>query len=136
MTKYGYPPCTAAIRAQPAVRPAIMSCATMYRTAPHRKWTTACAQWVHCEANHHNLVINTVTTFGHQNGQHIWSLKRGPHMVSKTRTKFVVRTVTTFGHQNGNPNNAQKITFSKTMLRKQIAKTKEIQSLMENNSAS
>ena len=50
------------------------------------------------------MVIKTVTTFGHQNANHIWSPKPGPHEVSTSRTTFGGKTVTVFGHQNGNRN--------------------------------
>jgi hypothetical protein len=50
------------------------------------------------------LVIKTVFTFGHQNANHIWSPKPGPHEVSTSRTTFGGKTVTVFGHQNGNRN--------------------------------
>jgi hypothetical protein len=53
------------------------------------------------------LVIKTVTTFGHQNGDRIWSSKLRPHLVIATQCKaekhiLVIKTVTTFGHQNAN----------------------------------
>ena len=70
-----------------------LHCAHSRKICAQRHITNGAAyhEKLHWKADHPNLVIKTVTTFGHQNGDNIWLPKRGSHVVSKTRTRLLTK---------------------------------------------